>query len=204
MATFDRAAFLNAATDLLETMAPSGALGLGLVPIRELTAKQRLDAVELAKQRDGEGNVIEDEEGNAQIDNAMYTAALIQMSVLDPATCEWDGEQPVPGTGSLLLKPADVVTLATKGRESLQPLARQITVLSGISKEFLFRLREKLDGEQRDAETGAGADRGPADSGGTTDGGDGAPVGDEPPATGDEQPRVHAGAGARPRRKSAA
>lgn len=204
MAAFDRAAFLSAATELLETMAPSGALGLGLVPIRELTAKQRLDAVELAKMRDGEGNVIEDAEGNAQIDNAMYTAALIQMSVLDPATCEWDGEQPVPGTGSLLLKPADVVTLATKGRESLQPLARQITVLSGISKEFLFRLREKLDGEQRDAETGAGADRLAADSGGATDGSDGAAMGDGPTAAGDEQPGLHDGTRPRTRRKSAA
>jgi hypothetical protein len=204
MTTFDRAAFLSAATELLETMAPSGALGLGLVPIRELTAKQRLDAVELAKMRDGEGNVIEDAEGNAQIDNAMYTAALIQMSVLDPATCEWDGEQPVPGTGSLLLKPADVVVLASKGRESLQPLARQITTLSGISKEFLFRLREELDGKQRDAEASAGVDRRAADSGGAADSGDGADVVDEPTAPGDEQPRVYDGARTRTRHKSAA
>jgi hypothetical protein len=202
--TIDRAAFLSAATDLLETMAPSGALGLGLVPIRELTAKQRLDAVELAKIRDGDGNVIEDAEGNAQIDNAMYTAALIQMSVLDPATCQWDGEQPIPGTGTLLLKPADVVTLATKGRESLQPLARQITVLSGISKEFLFRLREELDSQQRDADAGDGTDRGSADSGGATDSNIGAAVGDGPAAAGDEQPRVHDGTRPRTRHKSAA
>jgi hypothetical protein len=174
--TFDRQRFLSAATELLEDIVPSGTLGLGDVPIRELTAAQNLEAIEVAKLLDGEGNEITLPDGTAKIDNALYWAALVQMSVLDPATC-YDGETFVPGKGTLLLSPEDIPALAGQGKEGLQRLVTHIRNLSWLTQDHLFRSRTQA--HDRQSPTGAGAPTAGAGTPGegAGDGGDGAAVG---------------------------
>lgn len=83
--------------------------------IRELTGKQRLDAIEAARGGDPEG----------PFDDALYRALVIQYGLLDG-----------PG-GKPLLTPADVGNLATNGREILRPLATAILDLSWATRGAL-------------------------------------------------------------------
>jgi hypothetical protein len=189
--TFDRTRFLSAATELLEDVVPSGPLGLGDIPIRELTAAQRLEAVEVAKVIGADGEIVTLPDGSAKLDTAMYWAALIQMSVLDPNTCTWNGDTFVQG-GALLLTPADIPELASKGREALQVLAQHIQNLSWLQKVHLFRSSKALD--RGEPATGANASE-PGNASKRKrgkNGNDGTPVGTgnvpdvgEPPADGE-------------------
>ena len=177
MAKFDRKAFLSAATTLLEDVVPSGLLGLGDVPIRELTAAQRLEAVEVAKVYDADGEEITLPDGTTKLDTAKYWAALIQMSVLDPATC-YDGDTFVEGRGSLLLEPDDILELAERGREVLRVLAQHIMNTSWLTRADLFRGNH----EAHDRQPAENQDDGPRDQGdepqGVGAGDDGTRVGD--------------------------
>lgn len=147
MKTFDRAAFLSAATTLLEDVVPGGALGLEHVPIRELTAAQRLEAVEVAKAYDAEGEEITLPDGSTRLDMAKYWAAIVQMSVLDPATC-YDGDTFLEGKGRTLLTPDDIFTLAEQGKEGVQDLAQYILRLSWMTRDAMFRHRPQVDDSQ--------------------------------------------------------
>lgn len=179
---FDRAAFLSATTTLLEDVIPGSRpgigrlLGLGDIPIRELTAAQRLEAVEVAKIFDAEGEEVTLPDGTAKLDTTKYWAALIQMSVLDPNTC-YDGDTFKEGQGSLLLEPDDILTLSEQGKEALQALAQQVMNLSWLTRNDLFRSNPQTDDRQPPA--GAGADTTGTDTEGMEPGNDGAGVGDE-------------------------
>ncbi len=131
-----RQAFLAAATHLHESTADGSVFGLASIPIRELTARARLDILEAVKQRDGAGNVLEID-GIAQIDNALWQAMVIQAGVID-----------APG-GDLILTLDDVPELAEKGRDSLRLLAGDIAKLSYLSEADLKSSRTAPDDEQR-------------------------------------------------------
>ena len=175
MAKFDRQAFLSAATTLLEDVVPSGPLGLGDIPIRELTAAQRLEAVEVAKLYDAEGEEITLPDGTVKIDSARYWASLVQMSVLDPATC-YEGETFVEGRGSLLLTPDDILDLAEQGKEALRNLAQHTMNLSWLTREHLFRSRAVAHDSEPTADASVG-DAG-TDAQGVDAGDDGTVLGD--------------------------
>ncbi len=145
MTRFTKAQFLSAATTLLEDVVPSGPLGLGDVPIRELTAAQRLEAVEAAKLFDADGEEITLPDGTAKLDTARYWAALIVGSVLDPDSCYPEGDVFVEGRGVLLLTPDDIFELAERGKEVLRVLAQHIQNLSWLTREDMFRLRPTTD-----------------------------------------------------------
>lgn len=150
-ARFDRASFLTAATTLLEDIIPAErvtSLGLGDIPIRELTAAQRLEAVEVAKVYDADGEEITLPDGTIKLDNTRYWASIVQMSVLDPATCYTPEGVFQEGQGALLLTPDDIFTLAEQGKEALQPLAQRIMNLSWMTKADMFRFSEKADDRQ--------------------------------------------------------
>lgn len=137
-----REAFLKAATSLHEDQADSGALGLGLVWIRELTARQRLDIQEAAQERNAEGEVMGADEG-------LYRALIIQASLIDG-----------PG-GDPVLTMDDVPRLAEKGRDCLRLLATAALNLSWLTEADLCRFRASVDGQQPDSDastTEAGAE----------------------------------------------
>jgi hypothetical protein len=140
-----RGAFLTAALALHEDQADSGALGLGLVWVRELTARQRLDITDAAQQRNAEGAIV-------GADEALYRAMLIQAGLIDG-----------PG-GETVLAFEDVVELAEKGRDCLRPLATAILNLSWLTEADLRRFRAGLDDGQPDKSAGAG-DPGDPDGG---------------------------------------
>jgi hypothetical protein len=175
-ATFNRAAFLSAATELQEDIVPSGPLGLGDIPIRELTAAQRLEAVEVAKVIGADGSEVALPDGSAKLDTAMYWAALIQMSVLDPGSCEWDGDTFVKG-GAQLLTPEDIPDLAARGKEVLSVLAQRVINLSWLGRGDLFRSRQTADGEQPAAGADVAEPRNETDSEGSANGDNRAAVG---------------------------
>lgn len=139
-----RAAFLAAATKLHELDVASGALGLGTVWIRELTARQRLDALDASKVRDSAGEAILTPDGAAQYDDALYRAYLIQAALLDK-----QGGQPI-------LTLEDVPTLAERGRECLRGLSTEILNLSWLDEVSLFRGDRSADDRQRDTDASAG------------------------------------------------
>lgn len=139
-----RDAFLKAAVLLHEDQIDSGALGLGLVWARELTARQRMDILEAARTRDAEGNAIADADGTAQYDDAIYRAMAIQAGLLDG-----------PG-GAPVLTLEDVPALAEKGRECLKPLAAGILNLSWMTEADLRRFRAPVDDRQPGQSAGAG------------------------------------------------
>lgn len=136
----DRQTFLQAATHLHELEADSGALGLGKVWIRELTARQRVDALEGAYLRGDDGQVMTTDQGFPRYDDALYRAFLLQASLLDKAE------------GTQILTLEDVPTLAEKGRDCLRNLTTEILNLSWLSKEDLFRSREEIDDRERAAD----------------------------------------------------
>jgi hypothetical protein len=180
-ARFTRASFLLAATTLMEDVIPAvniSVLGLGDVPIRELTAAQRLEAIEVAKVFDADGEEVALPDGTTKIDATKYWASLITMSLLDPNTC-YEGETFQEGRGQLLLTPDDIFDLAERGKEVLQPLAQRILNLSWMTKPALFR----SGGETDNSESAQGAGDGAADTGdepeGMEPGDDGAVLGDE-------------------------
>lgn len=178
--TFDRAVFLSAAASLLEDVIPAeriSTLGLGDVPIRELTAAQRLEAVEVAKifNADGEEETLPD--GTTKLNTAIYWAAVVQMSVLDPATC-FEGDVFQEGQGSLLLSPDDIFTLAEQGKEVLQSLAQYILQLSWMTKPALFRFSKKTDDQQPPTDEGAFPGDTGTDAQGMESSNDGAVLGD--------------------------
>lgn len=116
-----REQFLGASTKLIEALADSEELGLGTVPIRELTGRQRLEALEVARKRDEQGNPL------SELDDALFRASVIVYGVLD-----------APG-GKPLLEEADILTLAEQGRQVLQPLATKILNLSWVPQVHLSR-----------------------------------------------------------------
>lgn len=146
-----RAAFLKAATRLHELEVESGPLGLGKVWVRELTARQRLDALEASKQRDAAGNAITTVDGSMQYDDALYRAYLIQAALIEKQG------------GKLVLTLDDVPTLADQGRECLRGLSTEITNLSWLSQDALFRGDRQTDDRQRDTEAGDGEPAGDAE-----------------------------------------
>lgn len=129
-------------------------LGLGDIAIRELTAAQRLEAVEAAKVFDADGEEVTLTDGTAKLDAAKYWACIITMSVLDPASC-YDGETFTEGAGRLLLTPDDIFELAERGKEVVQPLAQRILNLSWMTKDAMFRLRPTADDREPAPGTGA-------------------------------------------------
>lgn len=163
-ARFDRASFLSAATKLQEDVIPEErvtSLGIGDIPIRELTAAQRLEAVEVAKVYDSEGEEVTLPDGTTKIDSVKYWAAIVQMSVLDPNTCYQDGAFQ-EGAGALLLSPDDIFTLAEQGKEVLRPLAERIMSLSWMTKDAMFRFSTEVDDRQPPAGEGNVPDGGGA------------------------------------------
>jgi hypothetical protein len=157
---FNRATFLSAATTLLEDVIPEAnvsILGIGPIPIRELTAAQRLEAIEAAKMYDAEGDEVTLPDGTAKIDAVKYWASLITMSVLDPSTC-FDGDGTFQeGKGTLLLTPDDIFELAERGKEVVQPLAQRILNLSWMTRDAMFRLNPQTDDRESTAGAGDGA-----------------------------------------------
>lgn len=178
---FTRASFLSAATTLLEDVIPEKnckPFGLGDIPIRELTAAQRLEAVEVAKVYDADGEEITLTDGTTKIDSARYWAAIITMSVLDPSTCYDEQGAFVEGVGSLLLTPDDIFDLSERGKEVLQALAQRIMSLSWLTRADMFRFSKTPD----DPKPPEGAEPGAADTGAIPQGmepsNDGAVLGD--------------------------
>lgn len=161
--SFNRQSFLSAATTILEDVIPAdrvSILGLGDIPIRELTAAQRLEAVEVAKLYDADGEEVTLPDGTTKIDLARYWATIITMSLLDPATC-YEGDAFTEGTGALLLTPDDIFDLAERGKEVLQPLAQRILNLSWMTRDAMFRFNPQTDDRQPAADASAG----PSDEG---------------------------------------
>jgi hypothetical protein len=141
----DRSTFMQAATRLHELEVDSGPLGLGAVWIRELTARQRVDALEGAYLRDSDGAVLTTDMGYTRYDDTLYRAFLLQASVIDGAG------------GAAILTLEDVPELAARGRECLRGLSDQVLNLSWLSKEDLFRSRSTPDDRERDAQEGHAA-----------------------------------------------
>jgi hypothetical protein len=162
----DRSTFMAAATRLHEFEVDSGALGIGNVWIRELTARQRLDALEGAYLRDTDGAVLTTSEGYNRYDDTLYRAFLLQSALIDG-----------PG-GALILTLEDVPEIAQKGRECLQRITTDILNLSWLTKEDLFRRHTEADDRQRDTGKGAGADAGGAEREGAPAAGIGSDVAD--------------------------
>ena len=138
----DRATFMQAAVSLHELEVESGPLGLGKVWIRELTARQRVDALEGAYLRDAEGAVLATDQGFNRYDDALYRAFLLQAALLDTAG------------GDPILSLEDVAELAERGRDCLRTLSQEVLNLSWLSKEDLFRSRQETDNRQRDPQAG--------------------------------------------------
>jgi hypothetical protein len=141
----DRATFMAAATRLHELEVESGALGLGHVWIRELTARQRVDALEGAYLRDTAGQILTTDQGYNRYDDALYRAFILQASLISGAG------------GDLVLTIEDVSDLASKGRECLRGVTDQVLSLSWLTKEQLFRGDPQADDRQQDPSAGAGA-----------------------------------------------
>jgi hypothetical protein len=151
----DRQQFLQAATRLHEYEVDSGPLDLGKVWIRELTAKQRIEAQEAARLRDSAGNVLTDDLGRPRTDEAIYRAFLIQSGVISG-----------PG-GEHVLTIEDVPTLTDQGRDCLAKLAQDIMSLSWLGASDLFRGGEPADSGQPGTEGSEGTGDSPADSEGS-------------------------------------
>lgn len=162
----DRQTFMAAATRLHELEVESKALGLGKVWIRELTARQRVDALEGAYLRGDDGAVLTTDLGYSRYDDALYRAFLLQASLLSEEN----------GTPILTLE--DVPELAGRGRECLRALSEEVLNLSWLSKEDLFRIRQEADDRERDAEKGVGAAGDGAEREGTPDAGIRPPLAD--------------------------
>lgn len=154
-----REQFIAAATHLHELEVDSGPLGLGKVWIRELTARQRVDALEGAYLRDAGGAVLTTAEGFSRYDDALYKAFILQASLITGAG------------GDLVLSLGDVPDLATRGRECLTRLTNEVLNLSWLSKEDLFPRHPEADDRQPDAPHGDRDDDGGAEREGTTDAG---------------------------------
>jgi hypothetical protein len=153
----DRQTFMAAALALHELEVDSGPLGLGMVWIRELTARQRVDALEGAYLRGDDGAILTTDQGYNRYDDTLYRAFLLQSSVL-----AGEGGQPI-------LTLEDVPDLAARGRECLRGLSDQVLTLSWLSKEDLFRSRQAPDHSERDPHESAGTVGDGAEREGTPD-----------------------------------
>lgn len=167
---------LGLLTDLHEDVVTPALFGGRAVLIRELTARQRMEANAAATAADPDTP-----------DNALYQAMLIQMSVVDPrsGTPYADGRRDAngealidPRTRAPLLTVGDVQAIADGRDLAVTDLVNRIVRLSALGPRAMFRGDLAPDGGERNA--GAGAqpahDAAPGDAAHRPDDDDGRPV----------------------------
>jgi hypothetical protein len=148
-------------TETHEQVVTSPFFGGRRVLIREITARQRLQANAAAQAATPDNP-----------DNALYRAMLVQMSVVNPqsGTPYADGRPgpdgaPLidPRTRTPLFTIEDVADLADGRDLALDALVTKIAALAGVGPRAMFRRSAPADGAKRDARTGADAAGGTGD-----------------------------------------
>jgi len=157
-----KAALTAALTGLHEKAYTSPFLG-GTILIREITARQRLQANQAAQAESPDAP-----------DNALYQAMLVQMAVVDPESGTPGPDGAIdPRTRRPLFSADEVRNLAESRSIAFSDLVDEITALAALGPQAMFSGSPAPDRPERDArtgdpepgnETGAPADSGPGDA----------------------------------------